>query len=350
MPAYLLYGDNFLVAEALKGFQAQVGPPEVRDANSHRVSAGQTSLPQLMALTSATPFLAEVRLVVVEDLIARFDSREVRRRPSTSATTGRRTSPGPALGDWEGLTRYIQEEMPPTTMLVLVEGRVSKGSALLERLRPVVQVQELPTPSGEGLARWIRNRAAEKEARITPGAIRLLSLLIGGNLWAMDNELEKLSLYSGDRAIEEEDVRLLVSEAREASIFSAVDALLEGKSALALRLMHRLRNDGAELPYIVAMTARQLRLTTLARDLIDAGHTGADIGRRLGLTRDFLLRRTLEQARKHSLGSLGSLYSKLMEADLAVKRGRMDQDVALDLLVSGTSGRPGGQVHGLRQS
>ena len=52
-----------------------------------------------------------------------------------------------------------------------------------------------------------------------------------------DNELEKLALYAGDRAIEEGDIGLLTSQAREPTIFSAVDALLEGRSTAALKMM-----------------------------------------------------------------------------------------------------------------
>ena len=44
----------------------------------------------------------------------------------------------------------------------------------------------------------------------------------------MDNELEKLTLYAGERPIEEGDVRLLVPQSREASVFSAVDAFWRG--------------------------------------------------------------------------------------------------------------------------
>ena len=339
MPAHLLYGDSFLVSQAFKGLQGQVGPTEVLEANSHRLSGAQIDLAQLRTLCDAVPFLAEHRLVVLEGLLSVFDSREGRRRTSTPMTRGSSTGPGrSSSANWEALPRYIGEEMAPTTLLVFLEGRLSRGNTLLERLRSVVQVQELPTPSGEGLARWIRNRVAEKEARITPGAIRLLSQLVGGNLWTMDNELEKLALYAGDRAIEEGDVRMLVSQAREASIFSAVDALLEGRSAVALRLIHRLRDEGAEFTYIVAMIARQLRLVTLARDLIDRGHGEKDIGDRLGLTRDFALRKAVEQATKHSWSSLEWLYGKLLEADLAVKQGRLEQDVALELMVSEAAG------------
>ena len=339
MPVHLLHGDNFLVSQALKELQGQVGPPEVLEANSHTLSGSRINLAEMTTICNAMPFLAEYRLVVVEGLLSQAEPREGRRRPDTSASRGASTGSGrSSRSAWEGLPHYIEEEMPPSTLLVFLEGSLSKRNSLFQKLQPIAQVQELPTPSGEGLARWVRNRVAEKGAQITPGAIRLLTQLVGGNLRTADNELEKLTLYARDRAIEEGDVRLLVSQAREASIFSAVDALLEGRPAVALQLMHRLRDDGAEFPYIVAMIARQLRLTTLARDLIDRNHGEKDIGNRLGISRDFALRKTIEQSRKHSRSSLEWLYRSLLEADLAVKRGRLEQDLALELLVSESSG------------
>lgn len=338
MPAYLLYGDNFLVSQSLKELQEQVGTQDVIDANSHRVLGGAVNLAQIRALCDAVPFLAEHRLVMVEGLFPLFEPRDGRRRQSSSA--GRSGSSGTARSapsGWEGLPEYIQGEMPPSTLLVFLEATVSKANSLLRSLRSVVEIQDRATPTGEGLARWIRNMVAEKGARITPGAIRLLISLTGNSLWMLDNDLEKLALYAGDRAIEEIDVRLLVSQSREASIFSAVDALLDGRASVAMGLIHRLREDGAELPYIVSMTARQLRLVTLAKELIDGRQGEKVIRDRLGINHDFALKRTMEQARKHSWDSLEWLYKKLLDADLAVKQGRMNQDLALELMVAQAS-------------
>jgi DNA polymerase-3 subunit delta len=332
VPAYVIYGDGFLVFQALQELRAQVGHPDVLEANSHRLA--RPSPGQLREVCDAVPFLAAHRLVLVEGVLAQFESRDPRRRGSR-----RLSGPGKELlAQWEDLPRYIAEEMPPTTLLTFLEERLSRENILLRRLRPVVQVQELPTPAGEPLSRWIRNRIAEKGARISPGAIRLLSQGAGDNLWALDNDLEKLALYAGDRPIEEGDVGLLVFQSREANIFTATDALLEGKSRLAMRLFHRLREDGAELPYIVSMTSRQLRLATLAKHLLDQGVGEREIGERLGLTHEFARRRALGQARRHSWVDLNWLYGRLLEADLSVKQGRADQDVALQMLVSEASG------------
>ena len=330
MPAHLIYGDSFLTSRALKGLEERVGPRDVLEANSHHLSGPQLNHAQLRAYSDAVPFLAEHRLVVVEGLLSVFEPRESRRR-------GGRNAPGVAarssISDWANLPGYIAEDMPPTTLLVFVEGAVSRGNPLLAKLGSAVEVQMLPTPTGEALARWIRSRLSETGVKIAPGAIQLLSRLVGSSLWTLDGELEKLALYAGERGIEEPDVRLLVPEAREESVFAAVDALLEGQSAVALRLMHRLREEGAESTYILSMVARQLRMVTLARDMLDRSVSEKDIGQRLGVSQEFVRRKALQQARRLPSGSLRLLYQKLMEADLAIKQGRLAQDLALDILI-----------------
>ena len=74
--------------------------------------------------------------------------------------------------------------------------------------------------------------------------MRLLAELVGGNLWTLDSEMEKLSLYCAGRKVEGEDVRLLVSFANEMSVFNAVDAILERRYSEALRIMRRLMEGG----------------------------------------------------------------------------------------------------------
>ena len=353
MPSYVIYGDGFLVSQALKDVEAQVGPPEVLDANCHRLVGNQVHLGELKSICAAVPFLADKRLVVIQDLLGSFEATDGRRRPATSAARARRgdsgRTEGSNLGEWQGLAGYIGGEMAPTTLLVFQEAKLSNSNPLLRSLREVCQVQEHPTPIGEGLSRWIRNRANDKGAQITPGAIRILSQFIGNNLWTMDNELEKLSLYAGDKPIEEAHVNLLVSEARESSIFVAVDALLDGRSGNCLRLMHHLMVDGAEFPYMVTMISRQLRLVTLAKDLLEGSYPPKEISSRLRITHDFALRRTLDQARRFPWPVLEQLYTVLMKSDLAVKRGQVPQEVAMELMVGEMSGLVSAALPGSRR-
>ena len=334
MPAHIIYGDSFLVSGALDELRSRVGPPELLEANSHVLSSPDYST--LRATCDAVPFLAEHRLVAVEGLLGLFESRDGRRRggsPSGRRSQGQRQD----IRRWKDLPRYIAEEMPDTTLLVFREEGLSRNNPLLNQLQPCAQIKALPAPAGEALARWIRTRIEGRGAQITPGAILVLTQAAGNDMWALDNDLEKLSLYAGDRPIEEADVTLLAAQSRDANIFAAADALLEGSPQVAMRLMRRLREDGADVSYIVSMISRQLRPVTLARSLMDRKVGDREIGDRLGIPQEFIRRKAVRQAKRHSWNDLKWLYGRLLEVDLAVKRGRADEDVALELLVSEAS-------------
>ena len=326
MPVFILHGDAFLVSESLAELRSQVGHPDVLDSNTHKLSGDSITLEQVQAMCNAVPFLAEKRMVVVEGLLGSFERRDTRRR------AGGRT-PANRLAKWEGLQSYL-DEVPPTTMLTFVDDALRANNPLLTRIAPKAEVRKFNVPRGEELARWTRNRAEAKGAKITAGALRLLGQYVGGNLRVLDVEIEKLSLYALGEPINEGHVNRLVPQVREASIFAAVDAIVLGRPSVAMRLLRKLRDDGAGLPYLQAMIARQLRLVTLAKDLLERGVPTSEMGPRLELRADFAVRKTVDQAKRFSWARLKALYARLLDMDLAIKQGRQDEDLALELLVA----------------
>ncbi|PKB78220.1 MAG: DNA polymerase III subunit delta [SAR202 cluster bacterium Io17-Chloro-G9] len=332
MTAHVLHGDGFLVRQALKRLQAEAGLEDLLEGNRHLLDGRQIKEGELLAICNALPFMDIGRLILVQGLLATQVRRAGRGRgarsaPSSSSTNG-----------WRELAQAVPA-MPETTLLVFLEGPLAETNPLLRLLRPVAQVQELNAPAGEALARWIRESAQEKGASISPAALASLADQVGNDLWTLDQELEKLSLYASGRGIEERDVKELVSQVREANIFAAVDAMIDGKPALALRLLHQLREGGREVSTIIAMVERQLRLMALARDSLDEGLAQRELGQRLGVTSQFVIRKTVDQARRHSWDDITWRYNRLLEADLAIKRGRLEPDLALELLVADQAGR-----------
>ena len=60
----------------------------------------------------------------------------------------------------------------------------------------------------------------------------------------------------------------------------------------------------------------------------------AEIQNRLGLKSEFAVRRTLEQASRYSLRRLKEIYHRLLEADLSIKTGKYDGELALNILIA----------------
>ena len=325
MPAHVIYGDSFLVAERLRRVKTEAGAADLMDSNRHAVSAGQARPDQVLAMCNSLPFLDTMRLVEIEGVLA------TQQGSARGRGSGRRSAS--ASGAWTQLVDAVPA-LPETTLLIFVDGDVQQSNPLLRTLSEHCTVHREAAPNAQALLQWIKQRAEDKGSSITPPAMQVLAELVGGDLWTIDRELEKLSLYATGRSITDADVRAMVPYAQEANIFSAVDAIMDGRPGPALRSLMQLMEDGQEPLYIIAMIERQLRLIALARDLTDRGVSQSDLGRRMGTNSDFVVRKTLGQARQLTLPQIRGKYRRVLESDLAIKQGRLEPALSLQLLVA----------------
>ncbi len=326
MPAHVVYGDTFLVAEQVRRIKEESGAGDLMESNRHRATAAQARPEEALAMCNSLPFLDTMRLVELEGVLATQEG-----SGSGGRSGGRRQRA--ASGGWAQLTDAIPN-LPDTTLLILIDGDVAQGNPLLRTLAEHCAIHRQATPNGTALSQWIKQRAEAKGSSITPPAIQAMAEMVGGDLWTIDRELEKLSLYAAGRDINDADVRYMVSHAQEANVFAAVDAMVDGQPGPALRLLMQLMQDGHEPLYIIAMIERQLRLLALARDLTDRGVPQAELGKRMGTNSDFVVRKTLGQARRMSLQDISRKYRRVLESDLAIKQGRLEPAVSLQLLAA----------------
>jgi len=323
---YILYGqDDFSLYQAVKEIKASLGDWEMVATNTTSLEGQHLALSELRNKCDAAPFLSSHRLVIVDGLLGRFEVKQSKPRSGKGKS-------GNGLGEWEGLDSYVKQ-MPETTALMLVDGEVKGQNPLLKKLSPLAEVRTFPLLRGRDLKAWIQQRIREEGGDITPQAVNLLAELIGGDLWAMNGEIQKLLLYSQERPISEDDVRQLVGHVQEANIFALVDAVAEGRTELAQRILHRLYDDGVAPTYILVMITRQFRLIAQAKDL-EKGLSRLQIQDRLGLKSSYSLDKTLSQAKLYDFEGVKRAYDKLLETDLAIKTGKYSDKLALELLVT----------------
>lgn len=327
---YILYGeDDFSLRQALGELKESLGSPELLSVNTTVLDGQQVTWDELKNLCDTTPFLSQKRLIIVEGLLKRFEPQSKAKRRDRQAPPG---SQSKEIGEWQALSNYIKQ-MPDTSVLILVDGKLSKTSPMLRTLASTAKVVYFPLVRGKALQDWIQRRVTEGGGAISAEAISLLAELIGSDLWVMDREIDKLLLYTFNRPITEEIVRQIVSQSREGNIFALVDAILEGKTQTAFQMLHQLLKKGISAPYLLVMIARQLRLIVRAKEL-PQNLSRTEARDRLGLTSDYALDKTLTQAKAYTLGRLREVYHKLLETDLAIKTGKCDGDLALDLLIT----------------
>ena len=325
---YILYGkDDFSLQQALEDIKNELGNKEMLAVNTSVLDGQQLRLSQLTDACSAVPFLCPYRLVIVKGLLGRFETKSgLERQPSRSKTKNNST-----LEEWTGLAEYIGR-MSPTTVLVLVDGEIKSGNRLLKSLAPLAKVKGFAQLNDRDLSYWVQERIKEGGGKISPAALKMLVGLVGADLWVMSGEIDKLLSFCSGDLITEDHVKQLTSYAREANIFALVDAILEGRRSQAQQLLHRLLGDGASPSYILAMITRQLRLIVMAKDL---GKKKSVHGIPEGLESvpDYSLQKASKQAKAFTLESIKRAYYKLLEADVGIKTGKYEGDLALDLLI-----------------
>ncbi|MFQ5855807.1 MAG: DNA polymerase III subunit delta [Anaerolineae bacterium] len=320
---YIFHGeDEFTRSEAVTELKAKLGDPAMADINTTVLDGRSLSLSELIHVCDAIPFMGARRLVIVENLLQRFDPRK-----------GGRSEADQKLVD--ALREYLPQ-VPETTRLVFVESKSLHGNNPLLRQAqrdPHGYVREFEVPRRGAVSGWIARRVEEKGGRIESGAVMVLSAYGEDDLRLLDQEIEKLLIYADDRPITEADVRRLVPAAVESDIFAMVDALGQRDHRQAVTRLHELLEAGEPPMYLLFMITRQFRILTQVKELAGQGLYQAAIQSRLGL-HPFVVRKAVAQARNFSLGQLNAIYRKILETDEAIKTGRLEPELALDILVA----------------
>lgn len=331
---YILHGEDELSrTEAIAKLRAKMGDPQFADLNTMQFDGRKLSLSELQHACDAVPFLADKRLVIVENLLARFDPRRAKSEDESEAPE---EEASPTLA--KDLIAYL-EHLPDTTRLVFAESKtLAKNNPVLKHAAAIgdakkAYIKEFTAPTERALPKWIQERVQAKGGTIEPAAIAELAAHIGTDLRLLDNEIEKLITYRANATIRVEDVRVLVASVRESDVFALVDAIGRRETRSALKLLHDQLDHNAAPIYLLAMITRQFRLLLQMKDLATRGRT-MDAAREQLKLHPFVASKTWNQALNFSLPHLETIYQKLLDTDIAIKTGRSEPVLALDILIA----------------
>ncbi|WP_058911712.1 DNA polymerase III subunit delta [Entomohabitans teleogrylli] len=127
------------------------------------------------------------------------------------------------------------------------------------------------TPEQAQLPRWVQARATRMNLTLDDAATQLLCYCYEGNLLALAQALERLSLLWPDGKLTLPRVEQAVNNAAHFSAFHWVDALLAGKSKRALHILQQLRLEAAEP--VILMRSLQRELLALVSLKRKSAHT-----------------------------------------------------------------------------
>lgn len=339
---YLFHGPNALDRdERITEMKSKLGEPDMASLNTNEIERGAT-VRTLLAACDAMPFLTDKRLVIAHNWLSGLNVPKSKSK-KTDATNA--TSP------LDELIAYLPS-MPDTTRLVFAE------DSLLDERHPLMKLAEDKAMQGTvkvfGLpndpVRWIIDRVKGKGGEMAREAAMLLSQKINRGssndrdhtetdartyLYKLDNELEKLVSYALNRRIESKDVEALVSDEDVADIFKFIDAISLRDAGTAYKVVRGVLVRGESPMVVLSHLARQTRLLLQAKEY---PHLNSDqLAQTIGV-HPFVAKKVGQQAERFSERELTRAMSALLDADIAIKTGRMDDTTALDVVVAAMCG------------
>ncbi len=178
-----------------------------------------------------------------------------------------------ALGEFSD---QLKRGLPDGVTLLISAIGIDRRRTAYKTLEKAATVQVLDAPDeskqagDEEIADFIQRKLRAEGKTMGAAAFETFRGLVAPDLREIANELEKLSIYVGNRKeISTADVRAICSVSRQAVIWELTDALGARRLPQAIHAVEKLLGGGEQPIGIVMMLVGQLRLMLLARDLME---------------------------------------------------------------------------------
>ncbi len=307
-PVYLLYGEeNFLKNSYKNRLKEAIAGDDTMNVSSFEGKG--LDLNEVIRLADTMPFFAERRLILIEES-------------------------GFFKNAADALVSYLPS-MPDTTCLVFVESQVDKRSKMFKKVREMGYAAELARQDSAQLARWAGGILAKEGKKITNRTMDLFLSMAGDDMEHIRMELEKLISYTmGREVITDEDVHAICSVQVTNRIFEMVTAIVNRQTRKAMDLYEDLLALKEPPMRILFLIARQFNQLLQVKELMERGFDKGAIASKLKM-QPFVVGKAMPQARQFSREQILSCVTLCVEAEEAVKSGRLQDRLAVELLIAG---------------
>lgn len=275
--------------------------------NCHYFEGREVSVGELIDLAETLPFLAQRRVLIVEN-------------------SGLFKKGGEQLAD------YIKN-LPETAYLVFIEKETDKRSRLYKAVKEIGRITEFAAQDEGTLIRWIAGLAAKEDKQMAQGEIRYFLEKTGTDMANIRAELEKLFCYTLEKEqITAADIDAVCIRKITNQIFDMVNAVADKDQKKALELYYDLLALKEPPMRILFLIARQFNLLMQVWECRKKGYDTRVISEKTGL-HTYVVGKYAAQAARFEMVFLRKAVQACVEAEERVKTGKMNDVMSVELLI-----------------
>lgn len=324
-PGYVVSSRHqALIDEVIERIKTRVAEEADINLNLDEFDAVETTPEEVLAAAAVLPFLSDRRVIVLKNA-QRWSDRQL-----------------------DAIAAYLEDPAPQTCLIVahrdseVTPGKDYKGASLARRssrlfatakAANLLLAREGPKWPSE-FPEWVVARAAEAGLKMDRSAASYLVEAAGRDLVALAAELDKLSLvYERGALLDRDAVEAMVAPYDRAGLYEYMDALFAGRLTRALSGLATLTIDRSATVVLAAVTDRIKDLIKV-KSLKAARHPESRMLQELGLGKGeaWKLKRYVQASSAFDLSSLVELLAWAVEVEALIKRGRLDEQLGLELL------------------
>lgn len=177
-------------------------------------------------------------------------------------------------------------ELPPDTVLLLTMDKLdaaSQKSAWMQAIDKVGLIVQIWPIEVAQLPNWIKQRLAQWNLKADAAAIQMLAEKSEGNLLALKQEIEKLSLLYPQAMLTAEMVCTAITDNARYDLFQLIDAALQGEGKKTLRIIQTIQAERQEPTLVLWAIARELRSLAMISYKLVQGDDWNQVARQHGI-------------------------------------------------------------------
>ena len=304
---YLIYGPEVYLRKQYRDKLAGAVIGSDDTMNYNYFEGKGIDVKEIIGLCETMPFLADYRVVVVEN--SQFFS-----------------------SSQEELAAYIPN-IPETTCLIFVEESADKRNKLFKAVSQKGYVANMASPDEKSLKLCIGSALKNAGKSISERTVMHFLNTVDNDMENIKQELEKLICYAADRDfISDEDVDAICCVHVENKIFDMITAIAMKKQKEALRLYEDLLALKEPPMRILYLIVRQFNVLLQIKELSVKGYSVQIIAERTGM-RDFIVKKNMRLIQSFSFDELKQAVNECADLEEAVKTGRMEDRIAVELVM-----------------
>lgn len=237
----------------------------------------------------------------------------------------------------ESLENYLDHPQP-SAFLILSSSSLQKNSSFYKKAEKAGIILELqdakPWEKEKILIEWVSKQTAAARKIMPHPAIQSLVKQTGSNRTLLEQELEKLFCYVGEKnEITLQDVKAICTNASTETIWQLGEAVMRCNATAALHICQSLLNEGNALLPLLRQIRSQLQTGYQICTILASGGHSADVAREYPYMKGQILDRNVQQAQHYGLIRFRKGLLAIDEAEMQAKNSQLDDSLLAELLM-----------------